>query len=263
MLPPFSLARPDSLAAALDLLDDNAVPYCGGTELLLAMRAGLLRPAVLVDLKAVPELAGIRVQDGRLLIGATTTHARLIRHPLVAEHAPFLADVERRVGNPRVRSQGSVGGNLCFGEPRSDLLTALVALRASLILRDRQQTHEVAAEHFLDGPYATACADGELLVCVAIPLPLPATAVYLKYQITERPTVAVAAAGDGASVRLVIGAAGEVPVYGDSPPGQVDVGALVAAVDPVADLSGSEQYKRAMAEVHLRHAMAAYLEKVT
>jgi carbon-monoxide dehydrogenase medium subunit len=263
MLPPFSLARPGSLPDALDLLDDDAVPYCGGTELLLAMRAGLLRPAVLVDLKAVPELSGIRVQHDRLLIGATTTHAQLIRHPLVAEHAPFLADIERRVGNPRVRSQGSIGGNLCFGEPRSDLLTALVALRASLILHDRQRIREVAAEDFLEGPYATACAPGELLGSVAIPLPLPAAAIYLKYQITERPTVAVAAAGDDASVRVVVGAAGEVPVYSDSPPGHVDVGALVAAVDPVADLSGSVQYKRAMTEVHLRHAMTAYLKKVS
>ena len=262
MLPPFTLARPASLAAALDLLDDDAMPYCGGTELLLAMRAGLLRPKALIDLKAVPELSGIQVQDNRLLIGATTTHAELIRDPLVAEHASFLADVERRVGNPRVRAQGSIGGNLCFGEPRSDLLTALVALRASLILRNRQRAREIAVTEFLEGPYATARQDGELLVCVAVPLPLPPVAVYLKYQITERPTVAVAAAGDAASVRVVVGAAGEVPVHSDSPPRQVDVAALVAALDPVADLSGSEQYKRSMAEVHLTRAMAAYLGKV-
>jgi carbon-monoxide dehydrogenase medium subunit len=263
MLPPFSLARPGSLAAALDLLSDDAMPYCGGTELLLAMRAGLLRPAVLVDLKAVPELSGIRLDGGRLLIGAATTHAQLIRHPLVVRHAPFLADVERRVGNPRVRAQGSIGGNLCFGEPRSDLLTALIAVRASLILRSRQQAREVAAAEFLDGPYSTALADGELLVCAAIPLPLPPAAVYLKYQTSERPTVAVAAAGDDTVVRVVVGAAGEVPVYGDSPPRQVDVAGLVAAVDPVADLTGSEQYKRAMAEVHLLRVTAAYLEKVS
>jgi aerobic carbon-monoxide dehydrogenase medium subunit len=263
MLPPFSLARPASLAAALDLIGEDAVPYCGGTELLLAMRVGLLRPAALVDLKAVPELSGIQVRRGRLLIGATTTHARLVRHPLVAEHAPFLADVERRVGNPRVRAQGSVGGNLCFGEPRSDLLTALVALRASLVLHDRTRIREIAAENFLNGPYATAREDGELLVCLAVPLPLPPAAVYLKYQITERPTVTVAVAGNGRSTRVVIGAAGEVPVYGDFPLGEIDVAGLVAAVDPVADLSGSEKYKRAMAEVYSMRAITAYLGKVS
>ncbi len=262
MLPPFSLARPASLAAALDLLGDEAVPYCGGTELLLAMRAGLLRPATLVDLKAVPELSGISVQDGQLLIGATTTHAQLVRHPLVAEHAPFLADVERRVGNPRVRAQGSIGGNLCFGDPRSDLLTALIALRGRLVLRGREGTREVAAEDFLYGPYATALEEGELLVHAVLPLPVPA-ALYLKYQITERPTVTVAVVGDPAMVRVVIGAAGEVPVYRDAPPGDVDVAAMAAEVDPVGDLSGSEEYKRAMAEVHLRRAMAGYLKAVS
>lgn len=263
MLPPFSLARPDSLPAALHLISEDAVPYCGGTELLLAMRAGLLRPAALIDLKAVPELSGIQVRHGRLLIGATTTHSRLVRHPLVTEHAPFLAGVERQVGNPRVRAQGSVGGNLCFGEPRSDLLTALVALRASLVLDDGKRTREVAAENFLGGPYETVRQDGELLVCLAVPLPLPPAAVYLKYQITERPTVAVAVAGSGRSARVVIGAAGEVPVYGDFPPGEIDVAGLVAAVDPVGDLSGSEQYKRAMTEVYVMRAITAYLGKVS
>lgn len=263
MLPPFLLARPGSLPAVFDLLDDGAVPYCGGTELLLAMRAGLLRPDILADLKAVPGLSGIRVQQDRLLIGSASTHAQLIRHPLVAAHAPFLADVERRVGNPRVRAQGSVGGNLCFGEPRSDLLTALIGLRASLILQGRNGSREVTAESFLLGPYETACAQGELLVSLAVPLPAPAVAVYRKFQVTERPTVAVAVTGDGKTVRAVIGAAGEVPVYGDFPAGSVDVAGLAAAVDPVADLSGSEHYKRAMAETHLRQAAAAYLEKVS
>ncbi len=263
MLPPFMLARPDTLPAVFDMLDDGAVPYCGGTELLLAMRAGLLSPEILVDLKAVPELSGIRVRGDRLLIGAASTHAQLVRHPLVAAHAPFLADVERRVGNPRVRAQGSVGGNLCFGEPRSDLLTALIGLRAALIVASRRDTREIAAERFLQGPYETACAPGEILVSVAVPLPVPAVGVYRKYQITERPTAAVAVIGSGASVRVVIGAAGEVPVYGDFPVRQVDIAALAAAVDPIADLSGSEQYKRAMAQTQLRQAMAAYLERVS
>jgi carbon-monoxide dehydrogenase medium subunit len=263
MLPPFSLARPGSLPAALALLGDDVVPYCGGTELLLAMRAGLLRPGTLVDLKSVPELSGIRLRDGRLLIGATVTHAQVTRDPLVAGHAPFLAEVERKVGNPRVRAQGSVGGNLCFGEPRSDLLTVLIALRASVILQGQGEAREVPAEEFLVGPYSTAREDRELLACVAIPLPVPPAAVYLKYQVTERPMVAVAAVGDAAAVRVVVGAAGEVPVRSDSRPAEADIPALVAAVDPVADLSGSEQYKRAMAEVYLRRAMAAYLEKVT
>jgi carbon-monoxide dehydrogenase medium subunit len=262
MLPPFLLARPNTLQEAFDLLDDDdVIPYCGGTELLLAMRAGLLRPKVLVDLKSVPELGGVRLEGLRLAIGATTKHAELIRHPLVREHAPYLSDVERRVGNPRVRAQGSIGGNLGFGEPRSDLLTALIALKASVKLRGKHTAREVTAAEFLEGQYATVLENGEVLESVSILLPLRPIAVYTKYQVFERPTVAVAAVGDETSIRVVIGAAGEVPVYGDFPSGEVDVASLVAAVDPIDDLSGSTKYKRSMAEVYVRIALDKYLEK--
>lgn len=261
MLPAFALIRPDSVQSAVAELGDEAIPYCGGTELLLAMRSGLLFPKVLVDLKAIPELTGVETDGGQLLIGATVSHAQLVRHPLIARHAPFLADVERQVGNPRVRAQGSVGGNLCFGEPRSDLLTALIALRASVLLQGRDQPREVAVADFLQAPYTPDRRDDELLVHIAVPLPLPPVAVYRKYQITERPTVAVAMAGDDSAARIVVGAAGELPVYRDGPPAGVDVGELAAALDPVADVSGSEEYKRSMAEVYVRRAMADFQAK--
>lgn len=262
MLPAFSLARPATLAEAISLLDSDAVPYCGGTELLLAMRTGLLRPRTLVDIKRVPQLAGIEVVSGHLLIGAIVTHRQLARHPLVAEHAPFLAGVERGVGNPRVRAQGSVGGNLCFGDPRSDLLTVLIALRATMVIQGAGTPREIAAEDFLTGPYETARQDGELLQRVAVPLPFPPVTVYRKYRTAERPTVTVAMVGDSTSARVVVGAAGEVPVHRDSHPGEVGEPALVTALDPVADLAGSDRYKRAMAEVHLRRVVAAYQEEV-
>ena len=121
MLPPFRLARPETLDEALDALGEDQVAYCGGTELLLAMGAGLTRPDVLVDVKRLPELAGIRLDGDHLVIGATERHADVATHPLVRRHAPMLSAVERAVGNARVRSQGSVGGNLCFAEPKSDV----------------------------------------------------------------------------------------------------------------------------------------------
>lgn len=261
MLPSFAFVRPDSVPAAIDELSDEAVPYCGGTELLLAMRSGLLFPKTLVDLKGIAELTEVSTDGRRLLFGAAVTHAALIRHPLVIRHAKFLAEVEQRVGNPRVRAQGSVGGNLCFGEPRSDLLTALIALRASLVLQGPEGSREVAAADFLTAPYATDRDDGELLVRIAVPLPVPPVAVYRKYQIAERPTVAVAMAGDRESARTVVGAAGELPVFRDGPVEQFGAAGLAADVDPIADLSGSAEYKRAMAEVYLRRAVADYLAK--
>src|SRR5699024_10988976 len=123
---------PETLGEALEAISEDAIPYCGGTELLLAMRAGLHRPELLVDVKRLRELAGITFYGQQLVIGATETHMDIAAHPAVRQHVPMLAAVEKGVGNARVRAQGSIGGNLCFAEPKSDVGTALIALQATV-----------------------------------------------------------------------------------------------------------------------------------
>src|SRR5262245_27128961 len=111
------------------------MPYAGGTEVLVAMRAGLLRAPVLVDLKRLPELAAVEAARGTLRIGAIATHEAVAGHAAVAKAHPMLASVLRLVGNARVRAQGTLGGNVCFAEPRSDVATALVAIGATVVLQ--------------------------------------------------------------------------------------------------------------------------------
>jgi carbon-monoxide dehydrogenase medium subunit len=255
VLPPFALHRPTTTAEALSLLAEDSVPYSGGTELLLAMRMGLIRPTALVDLKRIPEMQEIRTDGPRLLIGAGVSHDRLATDPLVEQHARLLAAAEREVGNARVRAQGSIGGNICFGEPRSDVATVLIALEAELGLASSAGERSVPAEEFFLGPYWTARDATELLTAISIPLPC-AEGVYLKFQTVERPTVAVAAVRrPGGDYRVVVGAVGEVPVWADYPVvGDVDPVDLVGRTSPVSDLTGSERYKRHVTEVYVRRA---------
>lgn len=256
MLPPFSIQRPGSLRAALDLLDEDRIPYWGGTELLLAMEMGLLRPDVLVDLKGVEELTGIGVDDAELVIGAGTSHARIARSPLVREHARLLAIAESGVGNARVRAQGTIGGNLCFAEPRSDVATVLMALGGTVRLVGPTTERTVPVQEFVLGPYWTAREPHEVLVDVRVPLPTPAVGVYLKFQPTERPTLAVAAVRRGEGARLVIGAVAEVPLVVDIEDlDDVDVHGIVARVEPVADLTGATDYKSHVTAVYVRRAL--------
>jgi aerobic carbon-monoxide dehydrogenase medium subunit len=261
MLPSFRWCRPCDLAEALDAIGEEKVPYCGGTELLLAMRAGLHRPETLVDLKGVAELAGVRVENGAVFIGGTERHMDLALHPVVREHLPMLAKVEGGVGNARVRAQGSIGGNLCFAEPKSDVATALVAYGADVTLAGPDGRRTVAVEEFVAGPYFADKEPDELLVEVRIPLPSNRTrAVYLKYQVTERPTAGVALLHDaaGGRCRLVVGAVGEVQtLWTFDEPGQIDPEAIAAELDPTPDLTGSERYKRHVAAVFIRRAMDA------
>jgi aerobic carbon-monoxide dehydrogenase medium subunit len=256
MLPPFSIQRPGSLVAALELVDDDRIPYWGGTELLLAMEMGLLRPDVLVDLKSVEELRGIGLDGADLVIGAGTTHAEIARSGVVSEHAGLLATASAKVGNARVRAQGTIGGNLCFAEPRSDVATVLMALEGRVRLATGSGTRTMSVEEFVLGPYWTAREPHEVLVDVRVPLPTPDVGVYLKFQPAERPTVSIAAVRRGIGARVVIGAVAEVPlVVHVADLAQVDVPGIVAGVEPVEDLTGAADYKLHVTEVYVRRAL--------
>ena len=137
VLPELGLVRSEELDGVLAAVDYDHAPYAGGTELVPAIGLGLRRPTAIVDLKRVEALKGIEVDaDGRTVtIGAAVTHRRLSEHPAVREHLPTLAGAASRVGNARVRSTGTVGGNLCFAEPRSDLGCVLMALGATAEVR--------------------------------------------------------------------------------------------------------------------------------
>ncbi|MGH8891361.1 MAG: FAD binding domain-containing protein [Acidothermaceae bacterium] len=257
MLPPFAVERPADLADALTMLSEDCIPYCGGTELLLAMKMGLLRPDALVDLKRLTELRGMRVDDQEFVIGAATSHADIARSTLVSERLPLLAKVERRVGNARVRSQGSIGGNLCFAEPRSDIATVLLALNARLSLASTGSTRRVAMADFIDGAYSTARAASELLVDVRIPLPAPSGA-YEKFQTAERPTVGVAVVrGLQGGVRIVLGAVGEMPLaFEFADLSGVEPEAIADGIDPIPDLTGSVRYKKHVTATYIRRVLA-------
>lgn len=261
MLPAFALQRPTTLEEALALIDDDAVPYWGGTELLLAMKMGLYRPGVLVDLKRLPELAGIAVTADGLVIRAGVTHAEIASSPIVSEHAALLAVASRTIGNARVRAQGTIGGNLCFAEPRSDVATVLAALDGRIRLRSSGGARELRAADFIRGAFDADRTPQEILVEIVVPLPAP-TGVYRKYQTVERPTVVVALVRpDSGGYRAVIGAVAEVPFVVEAETlDDVDAAAIAAEIDPIADLTGQEDYKRHVTRVFVERAVAALRE---
>src|SRR5690606_25377561 len=161
---------------------------------------------------------------------------------------PMLATVEERVGNARVRAQGSIAGNLCFTEPKSDVAPALIAYGAEVTLASPAERRTVSVEDLIQGPYWADKESDELLVDIRVPVPGTGTrAVYLKYQITERPTLGVALVHDpqAGTCRLAVGAVGEVPtLWTGTSPEEIDPAEISELVDPTPDLTGSERYKR-------------------
>jgi carbon-monoxide dehydrogenase medium subunit len=271
-LSPFRLHRPTTVAQATDLLRElgpDALPYCGGTELLLVAKLGLTDFSDLVDLKSIPEISGIEA-NGSLRIGATTTHREIESSPLVRAGWPSLAEMERRVGNLRVRNVGSIGGNLCFADPHSDPATYLIAAGALVLTSSGR---EIPVEEFTRGPYATALEPAELVVAVQVPeLPADSALVHRKMSFHERPAVTVAVnvgVRDGvvAHACIAVGSVGvvaqrlrrtEETLIGASGP-EADVlshcaDTAAGEVEPVEDSNGSVEYKRQLVRVLVRRS---------
>jgi aerobic carbon-monoxide dehydrogenase medium subunit len=283
MLRPFTLHRPASAEEACALLarlGDDAAPYAGGTELLLLMKLGLLRPRHLVDVKRIAGFDAIA--DGeQLTIGATVTHRTVERSAVVRARCPLVAAVARHVANVRVRNVGTVGGNLAFADPHSDLATLFLTLDASVELISPRGRRVLSLADFTRGPWETARQPDELLASVRItPWTRGTTAAYVKFGLYERPTLGIAVAlrleGSGGSeriaeARVAVGCvnprplrvpAAETRLAGTELRRLDDVlssaaEAAAAAVDPADDLHGSADYKRDMVAVFVRRALRA------
>lgn len=255
-LPDVALHRPATVEDASALLDDEVLAYAGGTELVPALRLGLRFPTALVDLKRVDGLGSISLDGDTLVVGALATHRRVSEDPTVREVVPSLAHVAAAVGNVRVRSTGTIGGNLCFAEPRSDLACLLVALGATVDVVGPAGPRSLAVEELIVGAFETSLEPGEVLTAVRVPREAVPVR-YWKLQSAERPALGVAIVpGDGAAT-VVVGAATERPARADLPLG--DAGAVRSFADGlelVDDLAGSAEYKRAVLVSHLLDELA-------
>lgn len=261
MIHPFKHERAVSLDHALAAMSEGAIPYAGGTELLAAMKAGLLAPDHIIDLKGLAELHRVEWRQGTCLVAAATPHAVVAAADELQARLPMLAQVTKNVANPRVRWQGTIGGNLCFAEPRSDLIPALIALDAVVHLRSPQGTRLVALDEFITGPLSTARDDHELLTTVEIRSEDIIFQAYQRVQHLERPTVGVALVGRRAGWRLVVGAAGYLPVWREADgPDAFDVEAIADAVEPIEDAAGDAEYKRHLVRILAARALASASE---
>lgn len=279
MLRPFALHQPSTVGEASEVLareGRDAVLYAGGTEILLVLKEGLLRVGNLVDVKRIPGLSEIRADDGHLTIGATATHRAVECSDVVRARCPLVGGVARHVANVRVRTVGTVGGNLAFADPHSDLATLFLAFEAVVTLASRTGEREVGLEDFIQGPYETARGEDELLTSVRlVPWPAGTAGAYVKFGVYERPTLGIVAAlirGDGDTVteaRLAVGCvtarpqrlrAAEARLRGFTPPEVArhagEIAALAAGdVDPMDDLHGSAEYKREMVRVFVQRSL--------
>ncbi|HMN20537.1 MAG TPA: xanthine dehydrogenase family protein subunit M [Ottowia sp.] len=171
----FTYERPATQADAAKLAKAGGKLLAGGQTLLASMKLRLAAPEQLVDLGAIPELAGIRREGGQLVIGAMTRHADVAASAEVRSAIPALAQLASLIGDKQVRHMGTLGGSVANNDPAADYPAALLALGATIHTTDRQ----IKADDFFQGLFATALEEGELITAVSFPI--PKRAAYAKF----------------------------------------------------------------------------------
>ena len=250
--------------------------------MMLLMQQGLVQPGHVVGLRGVQGLRGInKTTDGGLEIGATTSHRQVELSDDAYAYCPTLPENFARVATIRIRNQGTVGGNLVHADPAQDPPSMLMALDAQAVIRSTSGERTVPLDEFFVDYFETVVQEGEMLTSVKLP-PLSANArtCYVKFlprTEDDYATVAVAARlqldanNRVEDVRVALGAAAPVPLRAkrveDAIRGQTltegiidDAAELVTQeVDPIADIRGSAEYKRAMARVWTSRALKSLL----
>ena len=170
----FAYSRPASLDEALAILRGrpDARVLSGGTDLLVAVQKGAVRPSLVVDVKSVPELGGgITELDGGLRVPASTVITDLVAHPLVVAHFPALVEAALVVGSIQIRNRATLAGNVCNASPAADTVPPLLVHRAEVELIGEAGRRRLPLDGFLLGPGRTALEPAELVAALWLPLP--------------------------------------------------------------------------------------------
>src|SRR6266542_3857701 len=282
MLRRFRLEEPESVAEVSELLGrfgDSAKIYAGGTELLLAMKEGLVRYERLINVKGVKGLSDVVIDNGTIRIGALCTHRQVETSSALQQKLPALVKLEQNVANVRVRQVGTIGGNLCFAEPHADPGTLLMALGAKMVAEKSSAKREITAEDFFVDAYETSLQSDEVLTEIRIPTPATNSRnAYLKFGYLERPSVGVAVAfnlnnGGVSEAKIAVGCAGPSPRRVEEAEAVLNgkskdeaqrnlpqAGALAGrAAQAISDLHGSQEYKEHIVGVLLKRAFQSLM----
>jgi CO/xanthine dehydrogenase FAD-binding subunit len=168
----FDYVRPDTLAEACALLaaDEDARVIAGGQTLVPMLAMRLARPARLIDVLRLPELSGIREDNGAVVIGATTRQAHALSDPLIARSVPLLALALPWVGHPPTRNRGTIGGSVANADPSAEIPLVAVTLGAEIEAASPDGEMSTPADDFFIGAMLTTIGIGECLSAIRFPV---------------------------------------------------------------------------------------------
>ena len=274
----FEYARATSLDDALARMQAAGGAgklIAGGHSLVPLMKLRLSEPQLLIDISRIPDLAGIRERDGKIVIGACTVHHDVATSALLLEQCPAVAEAAASIGDPQVRNRGTIGGSVAHADPSADMPAVLIALDAEFHLKGPQGWRMVKASDFFKDLFTVDMAADEILVNVQFAPARTAAYAKLHQRASHYAIVGVAVAlgmdrGKIATARVGLTGAGsharrlpelEQALAGHAPTSSEVERAVLAAGqglgDLNADIHASADYRRAMIPVFTRRALLA------
>ena len=275
MINDFEYFAPKTLKEALQLLDQYREDYkiiAGGQSLLIMMRQGLIKPEHLIDIKGISELDYIKSDAKKgLRIGALTTHRTIEKSPVIKKSFNVLAEMENRLASIQTRNWGTIGGNLCHGDPAGDPAPVLIALNATLTVAGMNGERNMSVGDFFLDYFETALEHGELLSEIQVPtIPHNTGAAYTKFNVIENDmaTVGVAVsitlsskAGHCEDVRIALANSAPRPMRAKQAEEHLrgkkitdnllkEAGEIASSeTEPISDIHASAEYRQELLKV--------------
>ncbi len=265
--------RPETPGELFELVKSQPAPHyflAGGTDLLVQHKDGVIPPSTWFDLTAIPDFTGIRHEEGKIVLGATTTHDELMRSALIRRYAPVLVQGAEVIGGPQIRNRGTVGGNLANGSPAADTAPPLYSLEAEVALSNGQRTRWLPIADFFLHVRKTALEPGELITALRFPAREGIQGGFMRLgqrrsQAISKVSVAVSAVGRfdylaiacGSVAPTVVRAPRAEAILREQGMAGLEEACRVICdeVKPISDVRSTADYRRAMTGVLLRRVM--------
>ena len=286
MIPPsFEYLNPSQISEAIAMLQkhgEEAKILAGGHSLIPAMRLRLSEPGYLIDINGIEGLDYIREDGGQLRIGALTREAELEESEIILGKYPLLLDTVKMIADPSVRNMATVGGNLAHGDPGNDHPATMLALHAVVAVEGPNGSREIGIDDFFPDFFTTALEPDEILTEIRIPSPPSGSGgAYLKIErkVGDYATAAVAcqlnidSIGTIQNIGIGLTNVGSTPIRastteqllkGKNPNDNMieEAGRLSASdSEPMDDLRGSAEYKRALVDELTQRAIKLSLQR--
>ncbi len=270
---------PETIDAAVALLADGKARgqvLAGGTDLLVQLRAGVIDPPLIVDIKCIPELKDLEEEENGFRIGGAITGAELSEHPEIKQRWPGVVEAVDLIGSAQIQGRASMVGNLCNASPAADSVPAMIATGARVRIYGPGGRRDVAVEDVVQAPGKTCLTRGEIITSVLLPTrPARSGDAYLRF--IPRTEMDIAVVGVGVCLtldehevctdaRVALGAVAATPLLVEAAArtligGRIGDRALEALSDaasaacqPIDDKRGTAAYRIKVAGVLARRA---------